>query len=222
MAPVSDGGIVFCLMCVLGMRFTPGLSPPLPHEFSGALCSPPQYDLFSSLKKSNARFSFVCFLVVEILSATNVQQRDRSELKTSGAHAVAPIADVNCWFRSKVDWLSTDVAFPLVAILCSENQQLPSACQHDGRPPLNVLSLALSVDVGGVFGDSRTCLAIVLSASRRLMPTSGAPRGNIWQCVPRSKVQDVCACVRACVSVCVCVTNLLRFQFYRDWFAADY
>ena len=50
-APVSDGEIVFCLMCMLGMRLTPGLSPPLPRELSGALCSLPQYDLFSSLKK---------------------------------------------------------------------------------------------------------------------------------------------------------------------------
>ena len=62
-APVSDGEIIFCLMCMLGMHLTPGLSPPLPRELSGALCSPPQYDLFSSLKKSNARCAFVCFLV---------------------------------------------------------------------------------------------------------------------------------------------------------------
>ena len=192
-APVSDGEIVFCLMCVLGMRLTPGLSPPLPREVSGALCPPPEYDLFSSLNKSNARCAFVCFLIVEILSAINVQQRDRSELKTSGAHASAPIADVG--FGARVDWLSTDVALPLVAIHCTENQQLPSACQHDGRPPLNVRSLALSVDVGGVFGDSRTCLAIALSASRRLLPPSGAPCGHIWQCVQRSKVQSVCVCV---------------------------
>ena len=99
-----------------------------------------------------------------------------------------------------MDWLSTDVALPRVAILCSENQQLPSACQHGGQPPLNVPRLALSVDVGGVFGDSRTCLTIGLSASRRLLPPSGAPRGHIWQCVPRSKVQGVCVCV--CVCVC--------------------
>ena len=77
-----------------------------------------QNDLFSSLKKSNARCAFLCFLVVEILSATNVQQRDRSELKTSGAHAGAPIANVG--FGARVDWLSTDVGLPLVAILCSE------------------------------------------------------------------------------------------------------
>ena len=140
-------------------------------------------------EKSNARCAFVCFLIVEILSATNVQQRDRSELKTSGAHAGAPIADVG--FGARVNWLSTDVARPLVAILCSENQKLPSDCHQDSRPPLNVLSLALSVDVGRVFGDSRTCHTIALSASRRLLPPSGAPRGHIWQCIPRSKVQSV-------------------------------
>ena len=57
---------------------------------------------------------------------------------------------------------------------------------------------------GRCFGDSRTCLAIALSASR-LLPPSRAPRGHIWECVPRSKVQGVCvcACVRACVCVCV-------------------
>ena len=203
---VSDGEIVFCLMCVLGMRLTPGLSPPLHRELSGALCSPPQYDLFSSLQKSNARCAFVCFLVVEIFSATNVQQKDRSELKTSSAHDGAPIADVG--FGARVDLLSTDVALPLVAILCSENRQLQSACQHDGRPTLNMLSLALSVDVGGVLGDSRTCLAIALSASRRLLLTCGAPSGHIWHCVPRSKVQGprcVCVCVCVCVCGCVCV-----------------
>ena len=81
-------------------------------------------------EKSNARGAFVCFLVMEILSATNVQQRDIGELKISGAHAGAPIADVG--FGVRVDWLSTDVALTLVAIICSENQQLPSACQHDG------------------------------------------------------------------------------------------
>ena len=48
MARVSDGEIVFCLMHVLGMRLTHVLSPPLPREMSGALCSPPQYNLFSS------------------------------------------------------------------------------------------------------------------------------------------------------------------------------
>ena len=98
-----------------------------------------------------------------------------------------------------MNWLSTDVAFPLVAILCSENQQLPSACQHDGRPLLNVLSSVLSVDAGGVFGNSRSCLAIALFASRRLLPPSGAPSGHIWLCV------DVCVCVCVCVHVCVCV-----------------
>ena len=86
---------VFFLMYVLRMHLTPGLSPPLPRGMNGALCSPPQYDLFSSLNKSNARFAFVCFLVLEILSATNVQQRDRSELKISGDHACAPLADVD-------------------------------------------------------------------------------------------------------------------------------
>ena len=191
--------LVYWLSSCTGLS---ALSPPLPRGLSGILCSPPQYDPFSSPNKSNARCAFVCFLVLEILSATNVQQRDRSELKISGARAGAPIADVG--FGARVDWLSTDVALPLVAILCGENQQLPSACQHDDRPPLNVLSSVLSVDVGGVFGDSRTCLAIALFASRRLLPPSGTPRGHIWQCVPRSKV-CVCVCVRACVRACACV-----------------
>ena len=93
---------VFCLMYVLRMRLTPGLSPPLPRGMNGALCSPPQYDLFSSLNKSNARCAFVCFLVSEILSATDVQQRDRSELKISGDHACAPMGDVD--FGARVDW----------------------------------------------------------------------------------------------------------------------
>ena len=150
-------------------------------------------------EKFKCSVCLVCFLVVEILSATNVQQRNRSELKTSGAHAGAHIAGVG--FGARVDWLSTDVALPLVAILCSENQQLPSACQHDGQPPLNVLSLALSVDVGGVFGDSRTSLAIALSASRRLLPLVGHPVaifGSAFQ-GPRSKVQGVCVCVCVCM-----------------------
>ena len=192
---------VFCLMYVLRMRLTPGLSPPLPRGMNGALCSPPQYDLFSSLNKSNARCAFVCFLMLDILSATNVQQRDRSELKISGDHACASMADVD--FGARVDWLSTDVAL-LVAILCGEDQQLPSACQHNGQPLLNVLSSVLSVDAGGVFGDGRTCLAIALFASRRLLPPSGAPSGHIWLCVPRSKV-CVCVCVCVCMCVCVCV-----------------
>ena len=101
---------VFCLMYVLRMRLTPSLSPPLPRGMNGALCSPPQYDLFSSLNKSNARCAFVCFLVLEILSATNVQQRDRSELKISGDHTCAPMADVG--FGARVDWLSSDVGLP--------------------------------------------------------------------------------------------------------------
>ena len=75
----GGGGVCVCVLCLM----------------NGALCSPPQYDLFSSLNKSNARCAFVCFLVLEILSATNVQQRDRSELKISGDHACAPMADVD-------------------------------------------------------------------------------------------------------------------------------
>ena len=74
------------------------------------------------------------------------------------------------------------------------DQRFPSAYQHDSWPLLNVLSSVLSVAVGDVFGDSRTCLAIALFASRRLLPPSGAPRGHIWQCIPRSKV-CVCVCV---------------------------
>ena len=114
----GGGGSVFCLMYVLPMRLTFSLSPPLPRGMNGALCSPPQYDLFNSLNKSNARYAFVCFLVLEILSATNVQQRDRSELKISGHHACAPMADVD--FGARVNWLSTDVAFPLVAIIAAK------------------------------------------------------------------------------------------------------
>ena len=97
------------------------------------------------------------------------------------------------WFWSKVGLAVLRCCPPLVAILSSENQKLPSTCQHDGRLPLNVLSSALSVDVGGVFGDSRICHAIALPATRRLLLPGGAPRGHIWECVSRSKVR---ACVR--------------------------
>ena len=114
----GGGRSVFCLMYVLPMRLTFGLSPPLPRGMNGVLCSPPLCDLFSSLNKSNARYAFVCFLVLEILSATNVRQRDRSELKISGDHACAPMADVD--FGARVNWLSTDVAFPLEAIITAK------------------------------------------------------------------------------------------------------
>ena len=166
--------------------------------------------------KSNARCPFVCFLVVEILCAKNVQQIDRSELKTSGAHAGAPIADVG--FGARVDWLSTDVALPLVAILCSKNQQLPRACQHSGRPHLIVLSLALCVDVGGVLA---TAGPVSQSPFRQVVycPLVGhhvaifrsvfqGPRSKVCVCV--SVRASVRACVRACVCVSVCVCACMR------------
>ena len=81
------------------------------------------FTLHPSTTCSAARAIQFCFLAMEILSATTVQQRDRSELKISRAHASAPIADVG--FGARMDWPSTDVALTLIAIICSENQQLP-------------------------------------------------------------------------------------------------
>ena len=60
---------------------------------------------------------------------------------------------------------------------------------------------AMNTTLGIRMPVGRTCLAIPLSASRRLLPPCGAPRGHIWQCAPRYKIQSVRvrACVRACV-----------------------
>ena len=51
---VSDGETVFCLVYVLGMHLTPGSSRLLPRGMYSSLCSPSQYDLFSSRNISNA------------------------------------------------------------------------------------------------------------------------------------------------------------------------
>ena len=135
------------------------------------------------------------------------QMYGRSELKISGAHVCALIEAVG--FGARVDWLSIDVAVPLVTILCGKNQQFPSTCQHDGRPFLNVLSSVLSVAVGDVFRRQQDPSRHRPFCQSLSAAPSGAPRGHIWQCVPRSKVQSP-RCVCVCVCVCVCARVCVR------------